>query len=331
MRSVHHRLLAVARPARRYLATCVAIGAATAGLVVVQADLLAFTISRAFRGGADLAALTGPLVALSGVFALRAALAWAQESAAHAASAGTVRDLRGRLLRAALEHGPGWLSGRRSGELAALATRGVDALDPYFARYLPQLVLAVIVPVVVGVRILAADWLSALVVAVTLPLIPVFMVLVGLATRTVTQRRWRALEVLSGHFLDLVAGLGVLRSFGRAAAQAKVIADISERYRRHTMAALRVALLSALVLELVATLSVALVAVSIGLRLLDGGLDLYRALVVLPLAPGASLPLRRVGEHYHAAADGIAAATRVFQVVDQPITPVGRAAATDPA
>jgi len=331
MNSLHRRLVTAARPARRYLVTCVALGAATAGLVVAQADLIALTVSRAFLDGADLVALTGPLLSLSTVFAVRAGLAWAQESAAHAAAAGTVRDLRGRLLRAGLAHGPGWLSGRRTGELAVLATRGIDALDAYFARYLPQLVLAVVVPLVVGVRILAADWLSALIVAVTLPLIPLFMVLIGLATRKVAQRRWRAIEVLSGHFLDLVAGLGVLRSFGRAAAQAQVIADSSERYRRHTMATLRVALLSALVLELAATLSVALVAVSIGLRLLHGGLDLRTALVVLLLAPEAYLPLRRVGEHYHAAADGVAAATRVFQIVDEPAAPVGRAAAADPA
>ena len=317
MRPVDQRLLSAARPARVYCGCCVLVGAVTACLVVAQADLIAYAVSRAFSDGVGPGVLAGPLVALSGVFVARAALAWAQESAAHAAAAGTVRELRRQLLRAALRLGPGWLSGRRSGELAALATRGVDALDPYFARYLPQLVLAVVVPVVVGARVLAADWVSALVLAVTLPLVLVFLVLVGLATRKPIQRRWRALEVLSGHFLDLVAGLGVLRSFGRAAAQARVIADASQRYRRHTMATLRLALLSALVLELLATLSVALVAVSIGLRLLGGSLDLRSALVVLLLAPEAYLPLRRVGEHYHAAADGTAAAARVFEVIEE--------------
>jgi len=234
--------------------------------------------------------------------------------------------LRRQLVARAVGLGPRWLAGERSGELATLATRGIDALDGYFARYLPQLVLAVIVPVAVLVQVVTADWVSALTIAVTLPLIPVFMVLIGLYTRARTDRQWRLLGQLSGHFLDVVAGLPTLKVFGRAKAQAEAARTITGEYRRATMATLRIAFLSSLVLELLATLSVALVAVSIGLRLAGGNLDLRTALLVLILAPEAYLPLRQVGAQFHASADGLAAADRVFRVLETPLPGAGTVA-----
>jgi thiol reductant ABC exporter CydD subunit len=267
-----------------------------------------------------------PLLLLAAVIVARAGVAWAQEVAAHRSSAGVKSALRRRLLARAVGLGPGWLAGERSGELATLATRGVDALDDYFSRYLPQLVLAVIVPVAVLVQVLTADWLSALTIAVTLPLIPVFMILIGLYTRARTDRQWRLLSQLSGHFLDVVAGLPTLKVFGRAKAQATTIRTITDEYRRATMSTLRIAFLSSLALELLATVSVALVAVSIGLRLLGGDLDLRTALLVLILAPEAYLPLRQVGAQFHASAAGLAAAERVFAVLEEPVHPAGQRA-----
>jgi thiol reductant ABC exporter CydD subunit len=216
-----------------------------------------------------------------------------------------------------MDLGPGWLAGRRTGELTVTATRGLDALDPYLSRYLPQLFLAAVVPAAVGARILLADWPSAVIVALTLPLVPLFMVLVGLATQQHMRTRWRALEVLAGHFLDTVAGLSVLKAYGRSRGQADVVRRVSERHRRETLKTLRIAFLSSLVLELLATLSVALVAVAIGLRLVEGQLSLETGLLVLILAPEAYLPLRRVGEQYHAAAEGVAAAEKVLAVLDE--------------
>ncbi len=324
MRPLDPRLLRYARPARTFLLVTVVLGAMVAGLAIAQAGLLATLLSEAFVGDASLAQLTVPLLLLAGVIVARAGVAWAQEVVANRSSAGVKSELRGRLLRRAVGLGPGWLAGERSGELATLATRGVDALDDYFSRYLPQLVLAVIVPVAVLVQIVTADWLSALTIAVTLPLIPVFMILIGLYTRAKTNRQWRLLSQLSGHFLDVVAGLPTLKVFGRAKAQATAIRTITDEYRRATMSTLRIAFLSSLVLELLATLSVALVAVSIGLRLLGGELDLRTALLVLILAPEAYLPLRQVGAHFHASAEGLAAAERVFAVLETPLPAAGR-------
>ncbi|WP_329246640.1 thiol reductant ABC exporter subunit CydD [Actinoallomurus sp. NBC_01490] len=323
MKPLDPRLLRYARTTRVYLALSVALGGATAGLVIAQATLLADLIARAFLGGASLAALRTPLLLLLGVVAGRAFVAWLQEVAAHRSSAAVKSQLRGRLLAQAVRLGPAWLSGERGGELATVATRGIDALDGYFSRYLPQLVLAVIVPIAVGLRILSGDWVSALIVALTLPLIPVFAILVGLSTRAKMDRQWRTLSMLAGHFLDVVAGLPTLKVFGRAKAQARTVREVTDRYRRATMATLRVAFLSALVLELLATLSVALVAVSIGLRLVNGEIGLRTALLVLILAPEAYLPLRQVGAQYHASVEGLTAAERIFEVIETPAPPAG--------
>jgi len=208
-----------------------------------------------------------------------------------------------------------------------LVTKGLDALDAYFARYLPQLVLAVLVPVVVLGRLLGADLVATLTIAFTLPLIPVFMALVGMQTEAANRRQFRLLARLSHHFLDVVAGLSTLKIFGRAGAQAATIRRISDEQRRATMRTLRLAFLSSLVLELLATLSVALVAVGIGLRLVDGKLGLQTALLVLILAPEAYLPLRQVGANFHASAEGLAAAEEAFAILGTPAAPAGTAPA----
>ena len=323
MKPLDPRLLKYARTTRIFLAASVALGTATAGLIIAQATLLADMLTRAFLGGASLAGLRTPLLLLLAVVLARTLVAWLQEVAAHRSSAAVKSQLRGRLLARALGLGPRWLSGERSGELATLATRGIDALDDYFSRYLPQLVLAVIVPAAVGLRILLGDWLSAVTIAATLPLIPVFAILVGITTQRKMDRQWRSLSVLSAHFLDVVAGLPTLKIFGRARAQASRIREVTDRHRRATMSTLRIAFLSALVLELLSTLSVALVAVSIGLRLVDGGLGLETALLVLILAPEAYLPLRQVGAQYHASVEGLTAASRIFEVLETPLPATG--------
>jgi ATP-binding cassette, subfamily C, bacterial CydCD len=210
----------------------------------------------------------------------------------------------------------GAVDGRASGEVVALATRGLDSLDAYFGRYLPQAVLAVIVPLVVLACLATADLVATLTVALTLPLIPFFMALIGSYTVRRRQRRWEALARLSGHFLDVVTGLPTLRVFGRSAAQLGRLERVTDDYRRESMATLRVAFLSAFALELAATLSVALVAVGVGLRLVDGSLDLRTGLFVLILAPEAYLPLRNLGASFHASEEGMEAAGRVFKIIE---------------
>jgi ATP-binding cassette subfamily C protein CydCD len=317
------RLLRSARTTRRFVVLAVGVGGATALLLIAQAWLIATVVAGAFLEHRNAASLRTPLVALALVIAGRAVLAWGAERAAHRAAASAKSELR----MAGAEHiaalGPSGLDGRAAGELGVLLTTGIDALDGYFSRYLPQLFLAVIVPVAVIAVVAGADWVSAVLIAVSLPLIPIFMALVGATTRDRTAARLRSLQRLAGHFLDVVAGLPTLKVFGRAKAQARAIADVTDRYRSATMATLRLTFLSSLVLELLATVSVALVAVAVGLRLLAGTLPFHDALFVLVLAPEAYLPLRALGANYHASADGMRAAEQVFELLEEP-TPSAR-------
>ena len=329
-RALDPRLLREARGARVALTAAVVLGLVTTALVLAQAALLARLLARALLaqdGGLD---RLGPeLLALTGVVGLRALTAWAQAVVAVRCSADVKSVLRARLVAHAQALGPSWLAGERRGELTTLVTRGLDALDPWFARYLPQLVLSVLVPVAVLVRLATVDLLSALVVGVTLPLIPLFLALVGLHTRDRTEQSYAQLAALGGHFLDAVRGLATLRLHGRAVGHAVAVRRASEAHRVVTMRTLRVAFLSALVLELLATLSVALVAVEVGLRLVQGSLPYESALLVLLLAPEAYLPLRRLGVEHHACQDAAAASDRVFAVLAMPLAPPGTAPLTD--
>ncbi|WP_033217812.1 thiol reductant ABC exporter subunit CydD [Kitasatospora phosalacinea] len=317
MRPIDPRLLAHARTTRAFLAGSVLLGGAGAVLLVVQAALIASLVVDGFQHGRS--GMWGQLLGLAAVSLGRALVAWLTELTAHRSVAAVKSALRRRLLGHATALGPGYLTGRRTGDLATLATRGVDALDDYFARYLPQLALAVVVPLVVLARILGADWESAAIVCVTLPLIPLFMILIGHATQARTDRQFAGLARLSHHFLDVVAGLPTLKVFGRARAQARAIGRITEDHRRATLRTLRLAFVSSFALELLSTLSVALVAVSIGFRLVNGTLDLETGLLVLVLAPEVYLPIRQVGALYHSSAEGLAAAGRIFEVLETPL------------
>jgi ATP-binding cassette subfamily C protein CydD len=318
MRAVDPRLLRHARAARGYLIVTVLLGLAVTGLILAQAALLAHGLAAAARG-TGAAALAGTLVVLLGVVVARGAAAYGGEAAALRAAARIKSQLRRQLTGHCLRLGPAWLGGRQPGQIAATATRGLDGLDPYFARYLPQLVLSVLVPAAVVVTVTATDWISGVVIAVTLPLIPLFAALVGLHTRAQTRRQWRLLAQLGGHFLDVVQGLPTLKAFGRAKAQEQVIATVTEQHRSAAMATLRVAFLSALVLELSAALATALVAVETGLRLLYGHMPYQAALLVLLLTPEAYLPLRAVAAQFHASAEGSAAADSIFEILDTPL------------
>ncbi|BCJ34599.1 thiol reductant ABC exporter subunit CydD [Actinocatenispora thailandica] len=297
---------------RRHLAAGWFAAAALAALTVAQLDLLARLIVAVIDGRA----VAGLTAALAAATVARAALAGCREAVAGRTAARATAALRHRVLAAAQSLGPQWVAGRPTGELVALTDRGIDGLTPYLRDYLPQLALAAALPVAVLIRLCWADPASALVVAATLPLIPLFGALAGRQARSATRRQWRRLSVLSGHFLDTVLGLPTLRAFGRAGTHAVRLRTVADAHRHATMTALRVAFLTSLVLELVAALSLALLAVPIGLRLLAGDLDLRTALVVLLLAPEAYLPLRALGARFHAGAAGLAAAEDAFAVLD---------------
>ncbi|SEP52663.1 thiol reductant ABC exporter subunit CydD [Amycolatopsis saalfeldensis] len=278
---------------RRYLAVLGVLGALTAGAVLVQAEGLATLLT---GGGIGTALLIA-------VFA-RVLLALAQGVVSGRFAAAAQAGLRRRLL------------GSDSPAVATRVIKGADAAEAHLTGYLPALVVSAVVPVAVLARLFSADLASALVVTVTLPLIPVFAALVGAHTRARTERQWALLTKLGGHFLDVVRGLPTLKLFGRAAAQAKTVRAMAEAHTGATMKTLRVAFLSALVLELVATLSIALIAVPIGFRLLDGSMSARTAMLVLVLAPEAYLPLRAAGAKFHAAAEGL---TAMREILAEPV------------
>ncbi|WP_405005418.1 thiol reductant ABC exporter subunit CydD [Kitasatospora purpeofusca] len=329
MKPVDPRLLGYARTTRAFLAGSVLLGTANAALVVAQAGLIAELVVRGFQQRAGLGELGTPLALLALTAVGRGLVGWLTELVAHRSVARVKSTLRRRLLDHATALGPAYLAGRRTGELTTLATRGVDALDDYFARYLPQLALAVVVPATVLLRIVGADVTSAAIIAGTLPLIPLFMVLIGMATQARMDRQWEGLSRLSHHFLDVVAGLPTLKVFNRARAQAATIARITADYRRATLRTLRIAFVSSFALELLSTLSVALVAVTIGFRLVDGTLDLETGLLILVLAPEVYFPIRQVGALYHSSVEGLTAADRIFEVLETPLPPRGTVPAPD--
>ena len=326
MRAVDPRLLRHARAASSCLIVTVLFGLAVTGLILIQAALLAHALAAA-AVGTGARALAGTLIFLLVVVVARAAAAYGGEAAALRAAARVKSQLRRKLMRHCLQLAPASLDAPRPGQIAAQATRGLDGLDPYFSRYLPQLVLSVMVPVAVVVTVTAADWISGVVIACTLPLIPLFAVMVGLHTKAATRRQWRLLAQLGGHFLDVVQGLPTLKAFGRSKFQEQVIAKVTSEHRSATMATLRVAFLSALVLELSAALATAVVAVETGLRLLYGHMPYQTALLVLLLTPEAYLPLRAVAAQYHASAEGTAAAESIFAILDTPPPQATQAAA----
>ncbi|HSR35399.1 MAG TPA: thiol reductant ABC exporter subunit CydD, partial [Anaerolineae bacterium] len=283
--------------------------------IVGQAGLLSRAVSQVFLDGYTLSQVSRLLLAFLVLSLVRAAFTWGGEVAANAVAARVKRDLRAQLAAHLLALGPAYIRGERSGELTNTVVEGVEALDAYFRQYLPQLALAALVPVTVLFFVFPIDWVSGLIMLLTAPLIPVFMILIGGVADALTRRQWTSLSRMSAHFLDMLQGLATLKLFGRSREQIRAIARMSDQYRHATMGVLRVAFLSALVLEMVATISTAVVAVQMGLRLLYGHLSFEQGFFVLLLAPEFYLPLRLLGTHFHAGMQGVAAAQRIYEVL----------------
>ncbi len=318
---LQQRLLKLARSAPTSLALTIGAGWLAAALAIAQAWCLSIAVDAAFLRGQGLEAVAGWLVSAAILAVLRAAATALTEAAAAAGSRRVRAQLRLDLARVLMRRGLSLSTSTQSGELAQTLTDGVDALDAFFSQYLPQVAQTALIPLTIWLVVVGLDPLTALVLALTAPLVPIFMILVGYAAQALTRRQFALLGQLGGHFLDLLQGLTTLKLLGRGAAQAAVLARYSARYRGATLAVLRLAFLSALVLELLTTLSTAVVAVEIGLRLLDGALSFQTALFVLVLTPDFYLPLRLLGQRYHAAASGLAAAERIFALLDAPLPP----------
>ena len=312
MKPVDPRLLRYAGAARGFFVLAGVIGVVQTAVVIAFAWFLTDAVTGALAGRS----VVSSLVWMLGLALLRGLLIAASDVAGMRAAAKTGTQLRGALISAIGKLGPGWLASRNQASLAVTAGHGLEALDQYFAKYLPQLVLTVIATPVIVVVMWWQDWASGLTAVITLPLIPLFMILIGIATRTVQRKQWQTLQHLAARFADTVQGLATLRLFGRERRAASQIEATADQYRRETMKVLRFSFLSGFAMELLSSLAVALIAVAVGFRLLAGDVSLEVGLFVLLLAPEAFLPIRQVGVQFHAAAEGVAATEDVFEVLD---------------
>ncbi|MFE7699884.1 thiol reductant ABC exporter subunit CydD [Microbacterium keratanolyticum] len=312
MKPLDPRLLRYAPAARVYVAASALIAVAQTAVTIAFAWFLADALT-GLIAGRD---VRTSLLWLVATILVRGVLIWASEAWGLRAAAQTGAQLRAALLRAIGRRGPGWLAQRNQAELAVTAGHGLDALDPYFARYIPQLVLTMIATPVIVAVMWWQDWPSGVAAIITLPLIPLFLILIGIATRSVQRRQLGVLQQLAARFADTVQGLATLRVFGRERRAVTRMRETAEQYRRETMGVLRYSFISGFALELLSSLAVAIIAVSVGFRLLDRDITLEVGLFVLLLAPEAFLPLRQVGVQFHAAAEGVAATEQIFEVLD---------------
>jgi ATP-binding cassette subfamily C protein CydD len=303
-----------------WLRLAVAIGLGAGLLLILQARLLAGTIDAVVFDKAGLEQVLPWLWWLLFLFLVRAALAWAAEQAAFRAAVQVKLELRETLYRHVQRLGPAWLSGERSGDIVNTISDGVEALEAYYARYLPAVSLMALVPLAILVFVIPHDWLAGLIMLITAPLIPWFMILIGKGAEQRNQRQWRQLAWMSAHFLDIIQGLTTLRLFNASRREARMMARISDEYRRGTMSVLRIAFLSSFVLEFFSTVSIAIVAVLVGFRLYWGDMDFLHGLFVLLLAPEFYLPLRNLGTQYHARMEAIGAAERMVEILNAPVT-----------
>ncbi|MDD2704836.1 MAG: thiol reductant ABC exporter subunit CydD, partial [Acidocella sp.] len=312
------RLMAEGRRTRGALKVSIMLGLVGGWLIIAQSVLLAQVVNRISFHHFALHQVSPLLWGLAGLFVLRALLAWAAEVAAFKASARIKTHLRHELLAHVFARGPVYAADERSADIAATAVEGVEALEPYFSRYVPQMALCVAVPLAILALVFPLDWISGVILLVAGPLVPVFMVFVGYRAEAINQRQWEKLLLMSAHFLDMLQGLTTLKLFGRARDEIEIVARLSDDYRRTTMSGLRVAFLTSAVLEFFASVAIALVAVLFGARLLHGHIAFYPAFLVLLLAPEYFVPLRGLSVHYHARMTAIAAAKRIFEILDAP-------------
>jgi thiol reductant ABC exporter CydD subunit len=306
------------------LSLTIILGGLIGGLVVIQAWLVSQVIAGVFLDGTVLGDIRTDLAFLFAIILLRSAAAFGRELTAGSLSVSVRSSLREKLFSHLLALGPAVLEQERSGELSNVLVQGIERLDSYFREYLPQLALSALVPAIVLTVVFPLDWLTGLIFLLTAPLIPLFMVLIGKQAEHETQRQWGLLSRLSAHFLDVLQGLTTLKRFGLSKNQTGVINKTSEQYAQATLRVLRIAFLSALVLEILATISTAIVAVQIGLRLMYAQMAFVDALFILILAPEFYFPLRQLGASFHAGMEGISAAERIFGVFSLPLPPSGK-------
>ena len=322
MRPLDPRLLKYASSARRHIILISILGIVTAVLVIAQTLALSAALSPAVTSGASLTRVRTPLLLLVAIVIVRAAVIGVREALGHRAADRTIRELRGRVLTHISSLGPRWRATHGS-EASTLLSRGLTDLSPYFVDYLPQLVLTATVTPLALATILFLDFWSAFIAAIVVPLIPIFMALIGRFTQSASAEKLETMQSLGAQMLDLIAGLPTLRALGRESAPRAHLESLSRSNTRATMSTLRIAFLSGAVLEFLSTLCVALVAVEVGFRMVFGHVSLFTGLAVIMLAPEVFEPLRQVGAQFHASANGVAAAERAFEILETPIPSLG--------
>lgn len=313
------RLLRASRSSRLPMIATILSGLLGGIFIVLQANLMAKVINRVFLGGANLTDVSGLLRLLAIIILARALMSFTNEISGSKAGIQIKTELR----EAAFDHlqhlGPAYTSGERSGEISNTLVEGIESLQAYFSQYLPQVALSALIPVTILLVVFPLDWLTGVILLLTAPLIPLFMALIGSVSARLTSKQFLALSRMSAHFLDMLQGLTALKAMSRSASAADSITRASEDYRQTTLNVLRITFLSALVLELVATISTAVVAVQIGLRLLYGRIGFEEALFILIIAPEFYLPLRALGLRYHAGMTGVTATQRIFTILETPL------------
>lgn len=313
---IDKRLLRETRRVSLFLVMTIVLGVIIAGLAVVQARAFARIVAEVFLMGAKLPEVKNLLLLILAILVFRGCLQWLSEVLAHEAARRIKENLRKRLMEKLMKIGPFYVRGERAGELVNTAVEGIEALEDYFARYVPQLALAGLIPIFILFYVFPLDFDSGLILLLTGPLIPVFMMLIGKLAEKKSLQQWRVLSWMSAHFLDMLQGLTTLKTFGRSKDQARVIGRVSDSFRKATLSVLRIAFLSALVLEFLATISTAIVAVALGLRLVYGQISFEEALFLLVIAPEFYQPLRNLGLQFHASLSGVNAANRIFEILD---------------
>ncbi len=307
------------RSARVSLSLAVALGLLVAAATIMQLVALSKVVDGVFLEGADLVEVRGSLLLLLGASLLRSCLVWGREVVAQRGAVRVKSELRERLFAHVLRLGPSYTRGERTGELATTATEGIEKLDAYVGRYLPQVFLSVFVPLMIAGYILPRDLSSAVLLLVTAPVIPILMVLVGSYAEEHTRRQWRALSRMGASFLDAMQGLTTLKVFGRSADEGERVAAASEAFRKRTMKVLRYAFLSGFVLEFMTAAAIGIIAVTLGVRMISGSMPFETAFLVLLLTPEFYKPLRELGAHRHAGMEGSAAADRIFEILSTPV------------
>ncbi|MBA2714311.1 MAG: thiol reductant ABC exporter subunit CydD, partial [Rubrobacteraceae bacterium] len=304
------------RSARVSLGATVVLGILVAVATIAQMVFLSKVVDRVFLRGANLEGVSTLLLSMLGAVVVRAGLLWLREITAQQGAVRVKSELRERLFARVLRLGPAYTRGERTGELATTATEGVEKLEAYISRYLPQVFLSALVPLLIALYVLPLDWSSSVLLLITAPVIPILMVLVGSYAEEHLERQWSALSRLGASFVDALQGLPTLKVFGRSAEEREKIEAASEEFRERTMKVLRYAFISGFVLEFMTAMAIALVAVSLGIRLVSGDMPFEVAFLVLLLAPEFYKPLRELGVHRHAGMEGKAAAERIFEILE---------------